>query len=149
VGFLEKWTENDRAPDANALPSATSQPHGTSRIRQSSLAGNRIPIVTTENIPGVKVVSFVSLVTANSTLDASVGSRKQLENELRMQLIREALDELTDAALSQGANAITGLMLVWAAGNLGGATIGVAAGRGDKIGIIATGNAVIAESTTG
>lgn len=149
VGFLDKWTESDRIPDASPLPSSTSRSPGASQIRQSSLAANRIPIVTTETIPGFDIVGFVSLVTATSTLDASVGTRKQLENELRIQLIREALDELTNAALSQGANAITGLALVWAAGNLGGATIGAAAGRGDKIGIIVTGNAVITEPTTG
>ena len=107
---------------------------------------NRIPMSTTDTIPGVEPVSFVSLITATAELDASIGDRKRSENQLRNQLLADVLDQLAEAALLLGGNAVTGVTLIWAAGNVGGGSIGAAAGRGDKVTLIALGNAVTAGS---
>lgn len=104
---------------------------------------NRLPISTTDTIPGTAVQSFVSFVSATATLDASVGERKRSEDELRAQLVATVIEKISDAASLMGATAITGLALVWTSGNVGGGTIGAAAGRGDVVGLIATGNAVV------
>lgn len=104
---------------------------------------NRLPISTTDTIPGMTVRSFVSFVSATATLDASVGERKRGEDELRAQLVATVIERLSDAAMLMGATAVTGLALVWTTGNVGGASIGTAAGRGDVVGLIATGNAVV------
>jgi len=106
---------------------------------------NRIPMSTTGEISGYSVVEHVSYVHAVTTLDAGTWDRKRGEHELREDMVRDVQEKLIIQALALGGNAVVGVALTWASGNVGGATIGAAAGRGDKLSAVLTGTAVCVE----
>lgn len=139
MGFLDKWTEEDRVPDSE-------RERFSSKVPVRNFVGNRIPMSTTDSLPGVGELTFVCLVTSMAALDASLSTRKWNELDLRAQLVKDALEQLAESAINQGANAVTGVTLTWAAGSVGGLTIGTAAGRGDSISLIAMGNAVTVQA---
>jgi len=103
---------------------------------------NRIPMSTTPEISGTPIIEHISFLHAISTLEATTGTRKNGEHELRNDMVRDVREKLIVQTLALGGNAIVGVALTWASGNLGGATIGTAAGRGDKLSAVMTGTAV-------
>lgn len=108
-----------------------------------------VPLSTTQSLPGSTIVRVVGPVTAMSGFRSEgitpVSNRKMNEGAYRQDLINDALKDLADAAVILGANAVVGIQMQAIAGNIGGATIGTAAGRGDEISMHLLGTAVVTE----
>ncbi len=101
-----------------------------------------IPLSTTSDVPGREVTGHVSFVRAIKTMDAGVGARKVGEGQLLYQILNVCEERLVSQAIALGADAIVGVTVSWVSGNVGGMTIGTAAGRGDKVSVCLTGTAV-------
>ena len=106
-----------------------------------------MPMSTTSDLPGMTITGLVGVVSGVSTLEASVGERKSFEHDSRKKLLAEAQESLARHAVKLGADAVIGLSMTWASGNVGGVTIGTAAGRGDKVSVFLLGTAVKAHQT--
>jgi uncharacterized protein YbjQ (UPF0145 family) len=111
----------------------------------SAQARTSIPLSSTSEVPGRAISGHVSFVSAISTMDASTSQRKGSESELLYGILTQCKQRLVQEALALGADAVVGVTVSWVSGNVGGATIGTAAGRGDKVSVCLTGTAVTLE----
>ena len=96
-------------------------------------------------MPGRAISGHVSFVSAISTMDAGTSERKSNESQLLNWILTTCKQKLVQQALTLGADAVVGVTVSWVSGNIGGGTIGAAAGRGDKVSVCLTGTAVTLE----
>jgi uncharacterized protein YbjQ (UPF0145 family) len=102
-------------------------------------------MATTSDVPGRQVLDYFGLVFAVGHFgnqDSGVGDRKRNEGQRREQILVDALNLLAERAKLLGANAVVQLQIQSVAGNVGGATVGAAAGRGDDVSVMVVGTAV-------
>jgi uncharacterized protein YbjQ (UPF0145 family) len=105
-----------------------------------------LPMTTTDSIPGMEIVELLGIVSGVATLSSeSVSVRKTSEEGLLRGILSSAEARMAASAQKRGGNAVIGVIVSWASGNVGGMTIGTAAGRGDKVTACVTGTAVVAQ----
>jgi len=98
---------------------------------------------TTPSIAGYHVVETPGIVTGTGHVaSTSVSQRKGGEVTLRNNALENCIDAMRNEAVALGANAIVSVQVNAVSGNVGGATIGTAAGRGDVVTVFGVGTAV-------
>jgi hypothetical protein len=123
---------------------ATEQPE--SALGSVDVSG--VGVSTISDPPGLQIVRFVGLVSRTEHLGFSSNStfdRKHAETKLRDRLLDRALSGLRASAVDLGANFIVGLQMQSVSGNIGGASMGTAAGRGDVVSLFLLGTAVVVD----